>query len=53
VQDVRSLTKFINALRQAAKKSQNTGGVYAAFIPLADGRRLQVDVGLVLTKEDY
>lgn len=49
VNDARELKKFIADLREAAEKSNDSGGCYAAFLGLANGQRLQVEVGLPTT----
>jgi hypothetical protein len=46
VNDPRDLRKFIANLKIAAQNSNDTGGLYAAFLKLADGRTLQVEIGL-------
>lgn len=38
------LAKFIRDLEDAAEDSRNTGGGYSAFLKLADGRVLQVEI---------
>ena len=46
VNDARAVGVFIAELRTAVKRSIATGGLYSVFLSIADGRRLQVEVGL-------
>jgi hypothetical protein len=49
--DMASLAKFIDDLKIARDDAKGTGGGYSAFLALADGRVLQVEIG-VPTKRD-
>ena len=46
VNDSTGLEKFIKELRAATLQSKETGGCYSAFLPLANGQKLQIEVGL-------
>lgn len=39
-----ALAKFIADLKEAASASKDSGGTYAAFLILSDGRKLQVEI---------
>ena len=45
VNDGRLLKKFCIDLKAAAEMSDESGGLYSAFLHLADGRKLQIEVG--------
>jgi hypothetical protein len=42
--DPSQLERFITELRTVQKKAAATGGTYAVFLPLRDGRTLQLEV---------
>jgi hypothetical protein len=43
--DKSELRKFILDLETASESSSDSGGCYSAFLALADGRKLQVEIG--------
>jgi hypothetical protein len=51
VDGVKPLAKFIDDLKIARTASRDTGGVYNAFLHLADGRILQLEIGLTLEEK--
>jgi hypothetical protein len=52
VNGVDSLAKFIDDLQLARSDSKHTGGTYSAFLLLANGQKLQVEIALPFTSED-
>jgi hypothetical protein len=46
------LAKFIDDLVVARKASKDTGGVYSAFVKLANGQTLQIEIGLPIEEAD-
>ena len=52
VNDPRDVAQFIADLKQSVKDSVSTGGCYSAFLALANGQKLQVEVGLPLRLEN-
>lgn len=46
VNDASGLHKFIKELERAEEASKDSGGCYSAFLHLADGRKLQIEIGL-------
>jgi hypothetical protein len=51
VNGTEALASFIDALQAARSDSKYTGGTYSAFLKLANGQTLQVEIALPLTPE--